>query len=342
MRIVLSLFFASFILSAFSQSTSASQKTLITKRTATWCPNCGTWGWDLAKGIEELNNPNAILIRAHYSGDLESQVADDITKNFNALYQPEFYINEDRQSVGSTNWSSMIAGFESTINENAGKEANVSFSLLSTVNEDTISTDVTVEVLNNVSGEYYLALYLLEDGVIANQASLGAETTHNSILRRSLSGESFGSQIFNGAADAGSSASTSQTLYLDGESLGNRNFRVLAIVWKKEGDSYLVENLHSTSVDQFSSTKSIAKLNTFVAFQAAGSLNLSFEMEEDSYNGKIQIHGIDGRKISSLSFDPRLGENEMSIPVNNLSGQIVILSVLGDDHLIHSQKVLIK
>ncbi|MEO1714235.1 MAG: hypothetical protein AAFU60_12955 [Bacteroidota bacterium] len=35
---------------------------VITKKTATWCINCGTWGWDLFEGLVSANQNSAVFL----------------------------------------------------------------------------------------------------------------------------------------------------------------------------------------------------------------------------------------------------------------------------------------
>ena len=50
-------------ISLFSQEVMEVQQTLLTKRTATWCPYCGTWGWGFFEDLIEDNEEKAVLIR---------------------------------------------------------------------------------------------------------------------------------------------------------------------------------------------------------------------------------------------------------------------------------------
>ena len=70
-----------------------SQKTLITKKTADWCPFCGQWGWGLFKGMLTDNEEDALVIATHYSGDLKNDDAEAISDNFGGFYQPIFFVN---------------------------------------------------------------------------------------------------------------------------------------------------------------------------------------------------------------------------------------------------------
>lgn len=81
---------ALFIMKAAAQQVEEVQRTLITKRTASWCINCGTWGWTLFDGLVADNEDKSVLIAAHYDGDLENAAAEEITDNFGGFYQPRF------------------------------------------------------------------------------------------------------------------------------------------------------------------------------------------------------------------------------------------------------------
>jgi hypothetical protein len=71
-RLIFTLFFFSAVLSVHTQNIEvpATQKSLITKRTADWCPLCGGWGWPFFRQLILDNSNKAVLIAAHYSGAL--------------------------------------------------------------------------------------------------------------------------------------------------------------------------------------------------------------------------------------------------------------------------------
>ena len=83
----------------FSQDVPEVQQSLITKITATWCPNCGGWGWTFFENIYDDNADKALLIAAHYSGELQTSVSSDFADNFNISYQPFFILGNENQNV---------------------------------------------------------------------------------------------------------------------------------------------------------------------------------------------------------------------------------------------------
>jgi hypothetical protein len=342
LRTVTILFLTLLSFTLIAQSTSQSQKTLLTKRTATWCPNCGTWGWDMAKGLEELQNENAILIRAHYSGTLESQASIDITENFEANYQPEFFINEERQNVGSSTWSSKLSLFDEMIDANAQDEANVSIRISSTYLEDKITADVTMKVMKAIQGEYFLGVYLLEDGVVANQASQGQEAIHNGVLRMSFTEGSFGNLVVENNAEPNFESKFSETIEVEGEAVMDRNFKVLVIVWKKVGQKYIVENVHENIVSMFSSTEYHAEdISEINVYQSLGKIIVDANHSLSLLGSRVDLHTIDGQSISSVVLADK-NMNEIDIDVNKWSGKIVLVRILGKGGNLLTKKLIIK
>ncbi len=330
-------------LSIGAQSFSDGQKTLLTKRTASWCPNCGSWGWEFAKALEATENPNAILIRAHYSGDLKSQVAEELTANFDPIYQPEFYVNDERQVAGSNSWSSMVSEIDENINQNAEKSANFSFELDGSVEGSTISGSVDVNVLNDIDGEYYLAIYVLEDSVLNDQAGLPGDVVHNSVLRWSLSGASFGAQVFNGPANAGSGTSLSYSTTYDDTDLEDRYFKLLAIVWQKVDGKYLVDNLHFNEVGATSFVEKIETVDhNFTSHVVDSKVLLSFSLERELKAAKVQFLSLDGRLLDTFTFSARQGRNEVSRFLNNTLPQIVLVTISSEEGLLLTEKVVIR
>jgi hypothetical protein len=336
------LFFMLSSILVFAQSSSTTQKTLITKRTATWCPNCGTWGWDMAKGVEALRNENAILIRAHYSGILESKVANDITENFDAIYQPEFFINEERQNVGSSTWSAQLPVFDEIIDENAKQEANVSFTIFSTFEDNKISTEISVDVMKALDGEYFLAAYLIEDSIEANQASLSSTAIHNSVLRASFTEDSFGEMIIDGSAELGFKAELDETMEVEGDDVGGRLFRVLAVVWKKVGTQYQVENVHESTVSEFSSVSNMpVRQSDFRIYQTGEKVVVEDIGGRNQAITNLDIFTISGSRIQSQAIINK-NQSEIYIDVNKWSGQIVLVRIITEDGVSAAKKLYIK
>lgn len=83
--------------------------TLIHERTATWCPNCGTWGWTLKdRFIDEFKSENVLFIASHHSGDLVNSTATEFGNNFIGSGQPIFYVDGFNINASSSNINTKI------------------------------------------------------------------------------------------------------------------------------------------------------------------------------------------------------------------------------------------
>lgn len=313
-----------------AQSYSYTQKSLVTKRTATWCPNCGTWGWSFAEAIEELENENIVLMRAHYSGDLKSDAAVEITKNFNAQYQPEFYINEVRQSVGSTTWSDKLSEFEEIINEKAENEPNVIFELNSMFENGALDVSYKVRFIKEVTGEYYAAAYVLEDNVINNQASQGSQAVHNKVIRVALGGETFGAVLSDDDKEPGSSRTFEYTYAIDGEDLSSKSYSVLLIVWRKVDALFMVENVHSAAIGASTSTEDLSEHLSLNLIQHGDKIFVSGDvLNTGSYS--IAIRTLDGKIIANKAVQSVFDSTYYIDVPQNLDIQNYVITVYSNE-----------
>ena len=76
------------------------QMSLITKRTATWCPICGaSRAWDLKNSMIQEHTGKALVIAGHHSqgSQLYSGAAEDLIDNFQTTFsQPVFMFTRIR------------------------------------------------------------------------------------------------------------------------------------------------------------------------------------------------------------------------------------------------------
>ena len=91
----------SIVLQAQEITVPQTQRPLITKRTASWCPNCGGWGWTFFRNVMDDNNGKAVFFANHYDGIHTSPTTLALATNFGGVSQPLFFLNNTNQSVSS-------------------------------------------------------------------------------------------------------------------------------------------------------------------------------------------------------------------------------------------------
>lgn len=238
-----------------SQTVAEEQRLLITKRTASWCPNCGTWGWTLFKNLIEDNAPKAVLIAAHYDGQLAVPAAADLTDNFGGFYQPRFFLSETDVNASSGNSSSIQNSIRDQVNAafDASPVANSGFAPI--WQDGLLKAAARVKFFQEAQGEYYLGLYLIENNVTAYQAGIGNNAVHQKLFRAAFSDETWGQLIVNGTAQEGQEFTLNFSHPLD-ELQGD--YEVVGIIWKKVDSKYLPVNAWST--DQIGTATGVSSI----------------------------------------------------------------------------------
>lgn len=183
--------------------------------TATWCGPCGDWGAPKIHDIEAAGE-NVVAITAHASGD----------PMFNEVLYNSFAASRPTGGGIPSFWVGDVddggAGTASTILLQT-PPAGLQFSATKT--GDVMNVDAQAYFFDAVNGEYYLSVYILEDGIDGSASSgsyaqngvANPETyKHDFVLRTAATpNNAYGEMIASGAIPAGTSVSKSYSITLD-------------------------------------------------------------------------------------------------------------------------------
>lgn len=307
MRLI--IIFAFLVFSISAQSQDYSKSPIVSKVTATWCPNCGSWGWDYMEALkEEFEDGTALLLGVHHSGNLENPVSDWLSKNLKNSYQPQFFVNNQQLSVGSGNWPSKVEEMRNRVdavrNEMANSAFNFNNAFVNGNNE--IEVSLNVEPLNKSEGDYYIGIYIYENNVIESQSQQGANAMHPNVLRDVMSDNFWGDSFMMGTTNISKSYS------LDNVDWNQDNLGVVAIMWEKVGDDYVVDNTRFTnSLDLLSSTNDDLEITDLTILTYPDRMNIQ------SLSGvKYQINILDnsGKMIFQDQFSGSFEKEFSNIP----------------------------
>ena len=209
---------------------------LLIKKTATWCPYCGGWGWDLQNDLEERNDDIAVIVQAHPSESCE--LFDNTSKNLmDSLpvtdYYPFWFVNGERRYdyFLSVNYNKSIINqyIDSTRNEPPLANCHYSFD----IHNDTLDVTTTTKFFQDTSGTFYLSVWIIESGVFAAQNGLqGEDPYHSNVLRASMSNAVFGEQIIDGPVQIYDSIISSFSMVLD-TSWRLQNTHLAFVIWQR-------------------------------------------------------------------------------------------------------------
>ena len=212
------------------------KKSLVFKKTATWCGYCGTWGNDYSTNIS-ADYSNVQVIQLHGDNDFETTVGNQIMDALPSAGWPHFYLGTADVPNSYNTLSSMVSTELAETNE-------VAMAMESSVSGSTMNVRVQSQWQSSAStsGEYYLAVYILEDGQVASQDVNGAPSdpnrVHNYVLRAEASNAAFGKAIT--VNTDGCHESFDVTMNSSWESA---NCYPVAVLWKKNGSNYDFVNL---------------------------------------------------------------------------------------------------
>jgi len=249
----------------FSLSVMQAQKTaVISKVTATWCPNCGTWGWSLAEELKSTyatNDPEGLFLGVHFSGNLQNPTAIWFTNNLNATGQPQFFVNNERTNVNSSNAATRVEDMKTQVsqyfNDNSSN-AKMSFATNRVIDWDgNFNLEIDIEAMEESMNEHYLAVYVYENNVPDSQSGITGQVMHPNVLREVVSANPYG-DIYLTPGQGGRGAEKVSLTWESNPEYVNDNLGFLAIMWEKVGDDYIMD--YTISQDNWT-----AQLSVFLA-----------------------------------------------------------------------------
>jgi len=329
---------------SFGQEVVQKQNMLITKITATWCPNCGTTAWDNKKEIIS-KYPDAVFLSTHLStsSKLYSSTARDYSRNLpNAVGQPLFYINRDR-----FNTRSILDAAEAAQQSTQGQSPLANAGLEMKMEGQVLNVKAKVQFFEPTNGEYYLSLFVIEDKVMETQASRGSGAVeHSKILRGRVTSSTFGVLIAEGSINANDTYDFPIKRQIPAE-WNQDNLEVAAVIWQKNGDTY--EFVNTQAVTDFSVFTSVNELEqagielsvnpTFLSTQSTVAISLPSAQEGIS----LQLINTNGQLVTQL-FSGDLGSGLHHFSLTKpaaLAAGIYLVRLEKDGHSI-TEKIVIK
>ena len=324
-----------------------SQTPLIVKVTATWCTNCGSWGWTFFDNLIEDNESKAVLFAAHPSGKLKNIVSSDIKDNFHLIGQPRFAFNGEDQYVGSNTTSAKRNSFVIKVNEYIAKTPLAQTGIEATYSNKEMSISYKIKFFTPTSGEYYLGIYLIEKEVVEYQAARGNNAKHKKILREELTGSSFGNLIASGSIDA--NKTFEGNIHFDISKYDVDNLEIVSIIWKKEGSNYSVIN---SNIDREVSYKTTNSINDKYADSeikiyptlVKDRLNIELNFNQNTGSRSLFLYDLNGKIIDNTSLNNfAKGGNIINyqIPSNAVIG-LYYINIIDNKGNSYTKKILVE
>lgn len=310
-QIIYSLIFLSIATVASSQTTNITvpktQKGVVTKLAATWCPFCGSMAWDTYKTmVSDLSSKSLVMV-AHRSTSsrLYSATAEKVLNAYEPVfYQPYFFFNTKLIGEGD---GTTEADMQKAVDNFAAVAPVAQTGLAVKFNPTTRDLEVTAktEFFKTATGNYFTGIYLIEKSVIEQQSNRGSMADHLNVLRTHFGTSEFGFELGSGTMMNGffKTISTKTTL---ATKINPANIIIASILWQKTGETtYSMVNANWT--DQVSSVTTSVKENQ--ALKADYSIspnivqektNLEFNLPKAGKNVLVQAFDIKGQVVATI------------------------------------------
>ena len=310
-----------FVFCQFSASAQYRTTPIITKVTATWCPNCGTWGWSFFEDLKTIygNGDEALLLGVHHSGDLKNPTSQWFANNLGFTYQPQFYLDRTPLNVSSGNRQAKVSETQMMVNDLRDNSSDIEVSFVNAYFEgDDIITNLTINKSTPTNNNLYLAVYVFENNVENNQSQQGM-AMHPNVLRDVLSNEYFGEMIAsNGSQINNLQINLSKTLNTD---WNKDNIGLVAVVQSQNGNNYdQVSSNAILNVGMLSSDDEVLEEDLVNILYHNDQLTIEFN-NDDTY--QVNLIGLAGQIIHRSTAQNRFDLNTSQYPTGLYAVQIL-------------------
>jgi hypothetical protein len=316
-------------------------KSLYNKKTASWCPPCGEWGWTSNEVIENGIGSKAVSFKlsASSSGSLYNLVCSDLYDAYdNQGYSgwPNFFVNgfNYTEYVGagispSTTESNCISAVNSYYNATAA-DINAGYSV--TLSGGNINVDVTTKFFNEMTGDFNTAIYVLENGIQYSQDGITGLAIGNHILRGTMVGGSFGTQVGTGTTAAGTEVSNSYSMPLSA-SWDPSNLAVITVIWKDLGGGAF-EFVNANDVYPQVGVNEIAQNEVSIYPNPTSSI---INVKSDNIlNENINVSNSLGQRVMSIETN----SSSISIDLSNLDNGVYFVEITSNENVTSVKRVI--
>lgn len=221
------------------------QVPIVLKETGELCGPCGGWGWTAWEGVINSLEGKAFLW-AQYSNyfvsnsffvnselDPANSVNNAFQKNFPyGGSKPLFYVN------GTETSSTTVSAAETAANASiASTPVDVSAAYKIEWDGDNLTVTAQAKLYNNMAGNFFMGVYLVEDKVMATQSGQSGVVPHHLAMRGAVGGDIWGQEIIAGTANAGDIIEKTYTQAIP-STYNKDNLTIGVIIWRKNGTKY--------------------------------------------------------------------------------------------------------
>lgn len=349
MKKLLPILFLSVITAlATAQDVSQTSMPLISKKTATWCGPCGTWGWDAFKTIVDQNEDKAIIIEVHQSSTskLNSTIATALYQEFDQVSStPAFYVGTTNMTQYAENGGIYPSTTVTKVTESAGlmaTEVTINSGFDARIEDDKIMLDAKVKFFAEAIGTYYIGAYVTEREVTEYQNRIGNDAVHYNVLRASMTTAPFGEMIADGTTNKDTEFDFDFSIDIEGD-WKKDDLRVFTAIWKKEEDgshtfqSGYTEFITGTGIDGSIVSNQFDVYPSVLTRGESIMISSNKGLESDV---RVSVINMTRQEVMNQYFDQK--QEQILLDTHSLPGKGNYLLVVESKEGIHKNIILVK
>lgn len=343
------------VMNANAQTPQKKNVAVIGKITANWCPPCGAWGWDLNSLLLSTHASNAVGLNIYSSTrtdggnqHFQNQAAYDMASKITLNGYPSFSVNLLDLSKQNTNPNNTInttgikADAADSITKFAAATVIASTGMTYSIVGNTVTVKTKTKFWEAASGTYKVAVYLVEDGAIAPQASKTGNVAHHNVLRSSMSASTWGEQIATGTIAQGDEFDKTFTFdlsssitpnYADQPSTWDKTILVpFAVIYKVNGGSHEYVN-GARHYDFETSISNIASVNNLAIFPNPATTQATVSFDSDkATEATILVTDAVGKVVhNSGAINVTAGRYFYNIETSNIGSGLYNVTIKTQD-----------
>ena len=230
-----------------------SNKPVFFDYTSTGCPGCGSWGAPTFENLSKEYKDKIVPIAVHikYGDPMITTTSTEIAANrVGQRYTPQLWVNSTNAMVlagSSINGTATLQNIRTQLDQYIAEDVQIAVGVSSASDEEQVKVNFKHQAKTNLEGEYYVGIYLMENKIFAPQSSSASNPTEHNYVIRASKASSFGTKISAEHLETDAVFEASHTFQIE-ESWQKENLFATIIVWKKEGDRYVVINANNNLV----------------------------------------------------------------------------------------------
>ena len=338
----------------YAQAQNPVQKTkgLITEFTETWCTPCGNWGHptaeDIIDGLDHGNKGYLFAARGSSNpSSLNAKGINALASNYNVTGVPSFYLT---QTNFSGNANAAIAAVESFNAAPTVVSAAANFKYTGTK----LEVGAKAKFWSAASDEYYMTVFVVEEKLSIKQNGAGSSNIISVPSLRgamatsgtTLASSPWGEKINLGAVTANTTVYKVYTVDLD-PSWVKANLKYYVALYKKTGNTYEIVNIEEAKAGTIgtpTALQDIAGLEKAVIYPnpiSEGDASLTVSMKQAA-TLNMNVTDVNGRVVyTSNNIHFNAGNNNVTIPTQNLSNGVYTVNLIGNSNATYTQKLVV-